>query len=98
VTIILKMTLPIFRGNCHPIARIRLFMKHPPQIDKNSRFRGSLRHYHRASSQSQRTWDEWVDGKASKSRPLVFWLKLVGGIVALLALAGVVVGLFIELS
>lgn len=93
-----KSGFPFPSGTGIRFGALPLSMKHPPRLDENSRFHGSLRHYHRAGPQSQRTWDEWVDGKAAKSRPLVFWLKVFGGIVALLALAGVAVGLFIELS
>jgi hypothetical protein len=72
-------------------------MKHPSQRDENSRFAGSLRHYHRSSSQSQRTWDEWVDGKSAKSSS-TNWLKISAIVVAVLALGGVIAGLVIELS
>ena len=72
-------------------------MKHPSQRDENARFQGSLRHYHRSNTQTQRTWDEWVDGKAVKQGS-TNWLKLVGITVAILALGGVIAGLVIELS
>jgi hypothetical protein len=72
-------------------------MKHPSQRDENAKFQGSLRHYHRSSTQTQRTWDEWVDGKAAKQGS-TNWLKVVGITVAILALGGVIAGLVIELS
>jgi hypothetical protein len=72
-------------------------MKHPDQRDEKARFQGSLRHYHRSNTQEQRTWDEWVDGKAAK--PSSFsWLKIIGITLAVLALGGVIAGLIIELS
>ena len=72
-------------------------MKHPTQRDEKARFQGSLRHYHRSNTQGQRTWDEWVDGKAAKSSSFK-WLKIVGITAAVLALGGVIAGLIIELS
>lgn len=71
-------------------------MKHPAQRDEKARFQGPLRHYHRSSTHGQRTWDEWVDGKAAKSSSLK-WLKIAGIALAVLALVGVIAGLIIEL-
>lgn len=72
-------------------------MKHPPKRDESDRFKGALRHYHRAGGQTQRTWDEWIDGKPGGSRPALPWLKIILSILGLLALAGIAAGLFIEL-
>ncbi len=72
-------------------------MKHPPLRQDNNRFSGSLRHYHRAGSQNQRTWDEWVDGKP-KSGATTPWLKVILIAVAVLALGGIIAGLIIELG
>ncbi len=72
-------------------------MKPPSPIDEQSRFKGSLRHYHRIADQKHRTWDEWVDGKPADERRSVNWLKIGLAIVSLLALAGIVAGLIIEL-
>lgn len=72
-------------------------MKHPLLRDENAKFQGSLRHYHRSNTQTQRTWDEWVDGKAVK-QGTVNWFKVAGITVAVLALGGVIAGLVIELS
>jgi hypothetical protein len=70
-------------------------MKHPPFRQDNNRFSGSLRHYHRAGSQNQRTWDEWIDGKVkAPSKP---WLKIVLITLSVLALAGIIIGLIVEL-
>lgn len=71
-------------------------MKHPSQRDENSRFHGSLRHYHRSNSQKQRTWDEWVDAKPVKARS-INWLKMGGITAGVLALIAIIVGLVIEL-
>lgn len=68
---------------------------HPP--DENARFSGSLRHYHRSGAQTQRSWDDWVEGSAGKppgSRKLGKLLAIVLGTAALL---GIVAGLIIEL-
>lgn len=72
-------------------------MKHRIQRDESARFQGSLRHYHRSVSQTNRTWDEWVDGKSTGRKPAVYWLKLGAAIAAVMVLAAVVAGLFIEL-
>jgi hypothetical protein len=72
-------------------------MKHPDQRDGKTRFQGALRHYHRSNTQGQRTWEEWVDGKAAKSGS-ANWLKIIGITLAVLALCGVIAGLIIELS
>ena len=71
-------------------------MKHPSERDETSRFNGNLRHYHRSNSQNQRTWEEWVDGKPAKSGSFN-WLKIIAITIAVLALAGIITGLFIEL-
>ena len=91
------MVLPKLARTCHLLSRSDFVMKHPSQRDENARFQGSLRHYHRANTRGNRTWDEWVDGKAGKSRPAGFWIKLSATVVAVLALCGVIAGLFIEL-
>jgi len=71
-------------------------MKQLPQRDESSRFSGNLRHYHRSGPGTQRTWDEWVDGKAAKTGSSN-WLKISAVVVALVALGGVIAGLVIEL-
>jgi hypothetical protein len=72
-------------------------MKHPSPIDEKSRFSGPLRHYHRSGPGTQRSWDEWVDGKPGESKSAVKWLKIAGIVLAFLALGGIIVGLVIEL-
>lgn len=73
-------------------------MKHLPTRDENSRFKGNLRHYHRASPAETRTWDQWVGGNATtKGKPRRNRLKLIAKILAWLALAGIIVGLIVEL-
>jgi hypothetical protein len=67
----------------------------PP--DEHARFSGSLRHYHRTGSQTQRSWDDWVDGTTAKTRKSRHRLKIFGVTVAVLALAAIIVGLIIEL-
>jgi hypothetical protein len=83
--------------NCHQLSCSEFVMKHPTERDENSRFQGSLRHYHRTDTRGTRSWDEWVDGKVEKSRPASYWIKLTATVLAVLALFGVIVGLFIEL-
>ncbi|MES2924120.1 MAG: hypothetical protein V4819_21390 [Verrucomicrobiota bacterium] len=68
---------------------------HPPE--EHARFSGNLRHYHRTGSQTQRTWDDWVDGSA-KRRGSDNRLKILSIVVGVLALFGIVTGLIIELS
>ena len=72
-------------------------MKPPPLADDEARFSGHLRHYHRSGSKRQKSWDEWVDGKASNHDASKKWLKILGALIALVALAGIVTGLIIEL-
>ncbi|MEO7098098.1 MAG: hypothetical protein ABI162_01965 [Luteolibacter sp.] len=72
-------------------------MKPPLLADDESRFSGHLRHYHRSGSKRQTSWDEWVDGKASNRSVSKKWLKIFGVLIALIALAGIVTGLIIEL-
>lgn len=69
---------------------------HAPEV--NAKFGGTMRHYHRTGSQTQRTWDDWVDGNAAKPRSKKNWPKIVGILVGTLALSGIVTGLIIELS
>ena len=72
-------------------------MKHPSPIDDDARFKGPLRHYHRSGTGERRTWDEWVEGKDAKPGIAVKCLKIAGIVVMLLALGGIVAGLFIVL-
>jgi hypothetical protein len=69
---------------------------HPP--DEPSKFSGNLRHYHRSTAPTQRSWEEWVEGSSSTVRPSRNWLKIIGIIVGVLALAGIITGLVIVLS
>lgn len=73
-------------------------MKNPDPPSEPARFSGSLRHYHRSATQTQRSWDEWVDGPRAKPRGKKKWLKTTAIIVAGLTLLGVAVGLAIELT
>lgn len=72
-------------------------MKHPSRIDETSRFRGGLKHYHRSGSQPQSSWEQWVDGKAGAS-PQRGWGKALGLVLGILALIGIGVALYIEMS
>ena len=73
-------------------------MKHDLPSSGDSKFNGNLRHYHRSQPQTQRTWDEWVEGSPTKVRRSRKWLEIIGIIVGVLALAGIITGLVIELS
>lgn len=66
----------------------------PP--DSPSKFASSNRHYHRSGSGNHRTWDDWVEGRQVGKRSGKAW-KVAALIVALLALAGIIAGLVIEL-
>ena len=68
----------------------------PP--DENAKFSGNLRHYHRTGAQTQKSWDDWVDGSGVKNHKSKNWLKVIGIIVAALALSGIITGLIVELS
>jgi hypothetical protein len=73
-------------------------MKNSSPPSEPARFSGSLRHYHRSAAQTQRSWDEWVDGPGAKPRGNKSWLKTTAIIVAGLVLLGIAVGLAIELG
>jgi len=73
-------------------------MKPPIQRDEASRFQGSLRHYHRSVSQHNRTWEEWIDGRAATRKPPTYWLKLTVTILATIILVAVIIGLYVELQ
>ncbi|MES2437846.1 MAG: hypothetical protein V4584_02180 [Verrucomicrobiota bacterium] len=81
---------------CHLLSCYRFMKNHPP--DEQTRFAGNLRHCHRTGSQTQRSWDDWVDGPSAKRRGTKNWPKIIGFVVAGLALSGIVTGLIIELS
>jgi hypothetical protein len=69
---------------------------HPP--DEHAKFHSNLRHYHRAGSDHQRSWDDWVEGGGRKSKRASNWPKIIGLLVGALAVAGIVTGLLMELS
>jgi hypothetical protein len=73
-------------------------MKPRQTIDESSRFRGSVRHYHRAANPEGKNWDAWVNGKAGIGGKSRNWPKIFITVIASLALLGVIVGLFIELG
>lgn len=89
--------LPFFLGICESLARSEFVMKPPIHRDETSRFQGSLRHYHRAVNQNNRTWEEWIDGRVVQRKPATYWLKVVVAILASIILVAVVIGLYIEL-
>lgn len=60
------------------------------------RFRGGVRHYHRAGTRRS-SWDQWIDGEARRRRPGRNWLKILAIVAALVALGGIVAGLIVEL-
>ena len=72
-------------------------MKRNLTPEGQQRFEGQLRHYHRSNRDKQRSWDEWVDGGPSKPKRIQSPVKVIGIVLALLALCGVIVGLFLEL-
>ncbi len=71
-------------------------MKTPLSNDGQPRFNAPIRHYHRSAGGGNRTWDEWIDGKP-KTQGSIKWFKVLGILVAVLALAGIITGLVIEL-
>ena len=72
-------------------------MKHTHPKDEQSRFSGRVRHYHRAGTPKRPSWDEWVDGTSKEKVGFLKWLKILGIVLAVLALGGIIVGLIIEL-
>lgn len=73
-------------------------MKRNFPSEQPDRFSGNLRHYHRSGSQTQRSWDDWVDGDLAKTRRTRNWPKILGTVVGVLALVGIIVGLLVELG
>lgn len=72
-------------------------MKRQSPIDESSRFRGGLKHYHRAGSDPRSSWEQWVDGE-NAGRPPRRWGRIVGLVVLALALIGIGVALYIEMG
>jgi hypothetical protein len=72
-------------------------MKRSYPSEQPDRFSGNLRHYHRSGSQTQRSWDEWVDGDLAKTRRGRKWPTLIGIALGALALASIIIGLVVEL-
>lgn len=72
-------------------------MKRTHSPEEHARFSGNLRHYHRTGSQTQRSWDDWVEGGAAKPRSSKNWLKIIGIVGGALALSGIIIGLIIEM-
>lgn len=73
-------------------------MKPSTPHDGKPRFKGPMRHYHRAGAPPERGWSEWIDGRhgPSPGRSRRAW-KIIGILLALLALGGIIAGLIIEL-
>jgi len=72
-------------------------MRNSPLKDQHSRFSGGVRHYHRSGGAPRPSWDEWVDGPGTKKIGTLRLLKILGVVLALLALGGIIVGLYVEL-
>jgi len=80
------------------VAHSHLPMKHDFHRDDPTRFKGRLRHYHRAGAPGQRSWDDWVYGEGGKKRGgFLKWLRITGIALAILILLAIIVGLIIEL-
>jgi hypothetical protein len=92
-----EFALPFRRGLCDAGESFKP-MKPSFSKDGPNRFKGPMRHYHRAGAPPERSWEEWIDGKSGHSpgRPRRAW-RIIGIILALLALGGIIAGLFIEL-
>ncbi len=71
-------------------------MRHAPTKNEASRFKGTVRHYHRSSTRPNRTWDEWIDGDA-KPENRRNWLKITLVTIAVMGLLGIIAALIIEL-
>ena len=85
-------------GVDHGSSRLLPGMNRTPVQNDRSRFSGSLRHYHRAGGGSQqRSWDDWVEGTKGDCQKGRNWGRIIGLTVSILALAGIIAGLVIEL-
>jgi hypothetical protein len=73
-------------------------MKRDSITEPADRFRGKLRHYHRTSGKFRRTWDDWVEGDLAEKGRSGNWPRMLGVSFSVLAVAGVVVGLIVELT
>ncbi len=72
-------------------------MKRAYPKDDHTRFRGGVRHHHRSGSPTTRSWDEWVGGADKKPGGWLRLGKILGILIAVLALGGIIAGLIIEL-
>lgn len=72
-------------------------MKRRSAPEEHTKFSGNLRHYHRTGPQKQRSWDDWIEGAAGKSRSSKNWLKIIGIVGGVLALSLIIIGLIIEM-
>ena len=79
------------------VLEIAFTMKRNYPSDDKKRFGGHLRHYHRSGGQNRRTWDEWVYGDARQPVSTRKWFKILGVLLAVLALGGIIAGLYIEM-
>ncbi|TAG08517.1 MAG: hypothetical protein EAZ42_10415 [Verrucomicrobia bacterium] len=75
-------------------------MKPRNMPEKSSQpFTGAARHYHRAGSKPNSSWDQWVDGKLPTDRKIS--RRLWKGILAFLGIAALIaigIGLYVELG
>lgn len=70
--------------------------KTPSPDDNPDRFRTRVRHYHRKETGVRSSWENWIEGDEG-GRPKRNWIKIIGVILGLLALAGIGVALYIEM-
>lgn len=73
-------------------------MKRNQELDKETRFSGHLRHYHRSGARPQRTWEEWIDGADAKKPNAGKWIKILIVVLSVGALAAIVGGLVVTLA
>ncbi|MBC8128222.1 MAG: hypothetical protein H8M99_13860 [Gloeobacteraceae cyanobacterium ES-bin-144] len=62
-----------------------------------TKFKGTLKHYHRSGSQTNRTWDDWVFGTGQK-KARRNWFRIILISLALLALGGIIAAMIIVLQ
>ncbi|MFZ9937634.1 MAG: hypothetical protein ACO3JG_11355 [Luteolibacter sp.] len=72
-------------------------MKRAYPKDDDTRFSGGTRHYHRSGAPVTRSWEEWVGGTGKKPGGWLRLLKILGALLAIVALGAIVAGLIIEL-
>jgi len=81
-----------------PSDHFAILMNSRNSNDEPNRFSGHVRHYHRSGAKPLKSWDEWVNGKSVKNSASRNWIRIAAVLVAILALAGIITSLIVELG